>query len=79
MYLNRLRVEKASRLLEETNLSLGDISSLCGFEDQSWISKTFKIYSGINPGKYRKKKKNLRPEIPESELSEDYRQKMIVS
>ena len=71
-YLNRLRVEKARRLLVETDLPLSKISLSCGFEDQSWFSKIFKSYSGINPAKYRQKKKYSAPDIPESNLSDDY-------
>ncbi|MCL2208850.1 MAG: helix-turn-helix domain-containing protein [Treponema sp.] len=52
-YLNRLRVEKASRLLLETDMSLSEIAACCCFEDQSWFSKIFKAYTGISPGKYR--------------------------
>jgi len=52
-YINRLRVEKASKLLLETNLTLSEISGECCFEDQSWFSKIFKAYTGISPGKYR--------------------------
>ncbi|AEF82055.1 helix-turn-helix domain-containing protein [Leadbettera azotonutricia] len=54
VYLNRLRVEKAAVMLTETGLSLRNISGACGFEDQSWFSKIFKIYAGMSPGKYRK-------------------------
>jgi AraC-like DNA-binding protein len=71
-YVNHLRVEKASNLLAETNMPLGKISLACGFEDQSWFSKIFKHYTGTNPAKYRQKKKNSMPEIPKSDLSEDY-------
>ena len=52
-YLNRLRVEKAGRLLLETELSLSEIASNCCFEDQSWFSKIFKTYTGVSPGRYR--------------------------
>jgi AraC-like DNA-binding protein/ligand-binding sensor protein len=52
-YLNRLRVEKAEHMLTETGLSLNDIASSCGFEDQSWFSKIFKSFTGISPGRYR--------------------------
>ncbi|MDR0554941.1 MAG: helix-turn-helix domain-containing protein [Treponema sp.] len=52
-YLNRLRVERAAALLKESDLSLNEISSVCGFEDQSWFSKIFKSHTGISPGKYR--------------------------
>jgi YesN/AraC family two-component response regulator len=52
-YLNRLRVEKATALLTESNLSLNEIALACGFEDQSWFSKIFKSHTGISPGKFR--------------------------
>jgi len=52
-YLNRLRVEKAAVLLTETNKPMNLIAELCGFEDQSWFSKVFKSFTGVNPGKYR--------------------------
>ncbi|MCL2374758.1 MAG: helix-turn-helix domain-containing protein, partial [Treponema sp.] len=52
-YLNRLRVEKAGYMLTGTNFSLSKIACACGFEDQSWFSKIFKLYTGMNPGKYR--------------------------
>ncbi|MDR1249956.1 MAG: AraC family transcriptional regulator, partial [Treponema sp.] len=52
-YLNRLRVEKAEHMLTETGLTLNEIASACGFEDQSWFSKIFKSFTGISPGRYR--------------------------
>jgi len=52
-YLNRLRVERAMALLTGTSKPLNDIAKLCGFEDQSWFSKTFKKMTGASPGKYR--------------------------
>ena len=52
-YLNRLRVEKAGYMLTGTNHSLSKIARACGFEDQSWFSKIFRLYTGVNPGKYR--------------------------
>jgi AraC-like DNA-binding protein/ligand-binding sensor protein len=52
-YLNRLRVEKAAAMLRESEFSISQIAVACGFEDQSWFSKIFKIYAGISPAKYR--------------------------
>ncbi|MDR0688958.1 MAG: helix-turn-helix domain-containing protein [Spirochaetaceae bacterium] len=72
-YLNRLRVEKASRLLTETNLSLSEIAGSCGFEDQSWFSKIFKSYTGVSPGKYRTHGGGRVSEISEDNISGDYR------
>jgi AraC-like DNA-binding protein/ligand-binding sensor protein len=52
-YINRQRVEKASRMLLETDISLSEISNACCFDDQSWFSKIFKSFTGISPSKYR--------------------------
>jgi AraC-like DNA-binding protein/ligand-binding sensor protein len=52
-YLNRLRVERAMTMLTGTTKPLNEIAKLCGFEDQSWFSKTFKRMTGASPGKYR--------------------------
>ena len=71
-YLNRLRVEKASRLLLESDLSLSEIAGACCFEDQSWFSKIFKIFTGLSPGKYRSQGGGMVREISEHNLSEDY-------
>jgi AraC-like DNA-binding protein/ligand-binding sensor protein len=72
-YLNRLRVEKACRMLTETETSLSEIAGSCGFEDQSWFSKIFKSYTGISPGKYRGQGGNTISEISENNFSADYR------
>jgi len=52
-YLNRIRVEKASEMLKETELPFCEISAACGFDDNAWFSKIFKNYTGISPCKYR--------------------------
>ena len=75
-YLNRLRVEKASRLLLDTEMSLSEIASCCCFEDQSWFSKIFKAYTGISPGKYRNQGGGIIKNIGEKNLSEGLRKAM---
>ena len=72
-YLNRLRVEKASRLLLETDMSLSEIAACCCFEDQSWFSKKFKAYTGISPGKYRNQGGGIIGNIGDNNLSEGFR------
>ena len=73
-YLNRLRVEKAGYMLTDTNFSLSKIARACGFEDQSWFSKIFKLYAGMSPGKYRGQGGKLAPKIPETGFSDNYRE-----
>jgi len=72
-YLNRLRVEKASRLLLDTEMSLSEIAACCCFEDQSWFSKIFKAYTGISPGKYRNQGGGTIRKIGDKNLSEGLR------
>jgi AraC-like DNA-binding protein/ligand-binding sensor protein len=72
-YLNRLRVEKASRMLLETDQTLSEIAGSCGFEDQSWFSKIFKSYTGMSPGRYRGQGGGMIQEISENNLSADYK------
>jgi AraC-like DNA-binding protein len=72
-YLNRLRVEKAGRLLTETEMSLSEIAGVCGFENQSWFSKIFKSFTGISPGKYRGQGGGMVQEISQENFSENYR------
>jgi len=72
-YLNRLRVEKASHLLLDTDMSLSEIAACCCFEDQSWFSKKFKAYTGISPGKYRNQGGGIIRNIGANNFSEGFR------
>jgi AraC-like DNA-binding protein/ligand-binding sensor protein len=69
-YLNRLRVEKATTMLAETELTLNEIASACGFEDQSWFSKIFKSFTSLSPGKYREKGGNYITSLSGGALSQ---------
>ena len=72
-YLNRLRMQKAGRMLTKTNYSLSKIAHACGFNDQSWFSKIFRAFTGISPGKYRNREGKQEPRIPEITFSDSYR------
>ncbi|MEI6578482.1 MAG: AraC family transcriptional regulator [Eubacteriales bacterium] len=52
-YINKVRVEKSKPYLLDTEISLLDISGLCGFEDQSYYTKVFKNTVGMSPRTYR--------------------------
>ncbi len=52
-YLNTYRIEKAARKLISTDMSVTDIAYICGFNDLSYFIKTFKIYKGVTPSKFR--------------------------
>ena len=52
-YVNNLRLEKALRLITNTNLRLTDIYLECGFSDVKYLNKSFKNRFGCHPKEYR--------------------------
>lgn len=52
-YVNRIRVNAAKKLLNNIGIPLTDVSSMVGFEDQSYFTKVFKRATNVTPGKYR--------------------------
>lgn len=55
-FLMEFRMTKATELLYNTNLSVGDIARSCGYSDPLAFSKTFKKFRGISPKRYRNNK-----------------------
>ncbi|NNF00977.1 MAG: AraC family transcriptional regulator [Pyrinomonadaceae bacterium] len=53
-FTNRLRLEKAARLLKYSKNSLTEIALNCGFSSSSTFSRSFKKYFGLAPSEYRK-------------------------
>lgn len=53
-YLQRVRVERAKRLLLSTDMSLRDIAWAVGYENQSFFIRLFKKWVSVTPGQYRK-------------------------
>jgi len=52
-YITNTRLTEAKRLLSDTKKSILDISIQCGFESQSYFSRTFKSAIGLTPSAYR--------------------------
>lgn len=52
-YLQQLRLQHARELLQNTNLSIQEISNLCGYQDISYFTRLFHKNCGATPGKYR--------------------------
>ena len=52
-YVNKIRINAGKSLLADTSLPLTDISSMVGFEDQSYFTKVFKKITGETPGRFR--------------------------
>ncbi len=53
-YINKIRIEKATDLLENTNMNINEISFEIGFIYQRYFSTIFKQLKGITPSQYRK-------------------------
>jgi two-component system response regulator YesN len=52
-YVNKIRINAGKNLLLDISIPLTDVSSLVGFEDQSYFTKVFKKATGVTPGKFR--------------------------
>lgn len=53
-YLNYYRVNKAARLLRDTELKVLEVAMEVGFDNLSYFIGTFKHYMGATPSKYRR-------------------------
>lgn len=54
-YIRQIKVKNAISYMTSSNLSLTDITYLCGFSDQSHFIRLFKLYIGMTPKQYRSK------------------------
>lgn len=54
-YVQRIRVERAKRLLETTGQSIEEISWAVGYVDPASFRRLFKRLTGITPGTYRRR------------------------
>ena len=61
IYVNRVRVDAARKLLLNEKVALVDISTMVGFEGQSYFSKVFKKMTGVTPGKFRESRGKIKP------------------
>lgn len=48
-YLNRIRVQKAIELLQNTDLSVKEVCFQCGFQSPQYFSRLFKRQTGVAP------------------------------
>ena len=53
-YFNRLKIQESKKLLEETNMSVTDISKELGFTDVKYFGSLFKKMVGTTPSEYKK-------------------------
>ena len=52
-YINEVRLNEAMHLLRHGERRIGEISSLCGFADQSYFSKVFSAKYGVPPSEWQ--------------------------
>lgn len=53
-YVDRVRIEKAKKLLAESGKTIKEIACAVGFPDQNYFSVAFKRAVGVSPSDYRK-------------------------
>ena len=53
-YLKHYRIQQAAKLLMETGEKVSDIAAVCGFQDMSYFTRTFRKIMGCVPTEYRK-------------------------
>ena len=52
-YLTRVRITRAKKLLEETELRVYEICNMVGYNDVSYFSRIFEKQEGVKPLEYR--------------------------
>ena len=52
-YINRVRIEKAERFLLEHQYAIGEVASLCGYNDINYFSRVFRQHRNMSPSQFR--------------------------
>ncbi len=60
--IQRARIERACRMLAETNWSLGEVAARCGFSSSVHFSVAFKRQMNLTPEQHRRRTARPRPE-----------------
>lgn len=55
-YLIRTRVKAAQKLLNSADLTIGEISELCGFSSSNYFGDAFKKYTGLSPSEWKRRR-----------------------
>ena len=63
-YFNRLKVQQACLMLQETDMKVNQICYKVGIEDSCYFSRLFAKVTGMSPTEYRKKAEGLSPTLP---------------
>ena len=64
-YVTKCRIAHAKKLLDETELTVREISTQCGYDETTNFFRNFKRSEGVTPTEYRQKSK-----VPDSAISD---------
>jgi AraC-like DNA-binding protein len=53
--LNETRIRQSAKLLLESDMSIKEIASVCGFSNQQYFNKVFSKLKGMPPNQFRKR------------------------
>lgn len=70
-YKNEIKLEKAKKMLVETQLSVSDIAMECWFDNSSYFSEVFKQFEHVSPTEYRTILRNTKRDTKVLQLSTD--------
>ncbi|WP_081075361.1 helix-turn-helix domain-containing protein [Burkholderia anthina] len=66
-WLQRARVARAKKLLAESDVSLSEIATACGFSDQSHMTKVFGQHVGTTPRLWQRERRIRKNFVPPTE------------
>lgn len=52
-YVQKVRMDKAKELLDDSSLKIQEISEMLGYKDKNYFSKAFRNYYDLSPSEYR--------------------------
>lgn len=73
-YVQKVKIDHACYLLQNTQDSIMSVASQCGYMTISSFNRTFKLQTGVSPGEYRKKTERINSgpdELSEKERVDD--------
>jgi two-component system response regulator YesN len=53
-YINRVRIDKAKKMLQQVNFKIYDIAQELGYQNPSYFAFQFKKSTGYTPAEYRR-------------------------
>ena len=59
-YIRHCRIEKAKKILSQSNMLVADVGRICGFNDACYFSRVFKQLTGYLPKEYASISKGLK-------------------